>query len=238
MSETETFLSRWARRKREAAEQAEPPAPEAPAPKPPNAADDRIVDKSGAPRAATQAPAAPAFDPATLPPIESITAETDIRAFLAPGVPPEVKLAALRRAWTADLTIREFVGLSECAWDHHAPGSMPGFGPLEMTDALRQLVDRIVGGHVGEGVGSESPAADQAPERTPGDRVPRIDDPPAGDQTQLAHDPLATTAGKSRNCDDSPPRDAQDVAAQYQGENREPSQFPPGRRHGRALPKS
>src|SRR5262245_49759387 len=110
MSESETFLTRWARRKREAAEEAEQPAREAPATKPPEP-NDGFADKSAAVRGEAQAPAAPAFDPATLPPIESITAETDIRAFLAPGVPPEIKLAALRRAWAADVKIRDFVGL-------------------------------------------------------------------------------------------------------------------------------
>jgi Protein of unknown function (DUF3306) len=43
--------------------------------------------------------AEPAFDVTKLPPIESITADSDIRAFLAPGVPPELTRAALRRAW-------------------------------------------------------------------------------------------------------------------------------------------
>jgi hypothetical protein len=80
----------------------------------------------------------PLFDPASLPPIESISAETDIRAFLAPGVPPELARAALRRAWAADPKIRDFVGLADYDWDFNAPGSMAGFGPLEMTEGLRE----------------------------------------------------------------------------------------------------
>ena len=76
----------------------------------------------------------------------SITAATDIRAFLAPGVPAELTRAALRRAWSADPKIRDFVGLADYDWDYHAPGSMAGFGPLEMTDELRRQVARIVGG--------------------------------------------------------------------------------------------
>ena len=74
---------------------------------------------------------------ASLPPLESITAESDIRAFLAPGVPPELTRAALRRAWAADPKIRDFVGLAEYDWDFNTPGAMAGFGPLEMTDELR-----------------------------------------------------------------------------------------------------
>ena len=60
----------------------------------------------------------------------SITAVTDIRAFLAPGVPTELARAALRRAWSADPAIRDFVGLAENAWDFTDPTAMPGFGAL------------------------------------------------------------------------------------------------------------
>jgi hypothetical protein len=79
------------------------------------------------------------FDPASLPPIESISAGTDIRAFLRPGVPAALKGAALRRAWTADPTIRDFIGLSENSWDFNAPDSIPGFG-TQVTEAARRAV--------------------------------------------------------------------------------------------------
>ena len=80
-----------------------------------------------------------------MPPIESIAADTDIRCFLAPGVPPELTRAALRRAWATDPKIRDFVGLADYDWDFNAPGSMAGFGSLEMTDELRRMAARIVG---------------------------------------------------------------------------------------------
>jgi hypothetical protein len=80
-----------------------------------------------------------------VPPIESIAADSDIRAFLAPGVPPELTRAALRRAWTADPDIRNFVGLADYDWDFNAPGSMAGFGSLEMTDELRRVAAQIIG---------------------------------------------------------------------------------------------
>src|SRR5262249_20388429 len=78
-----------------------------------------------------------------------IAAETDIRAFLAPGVPAELTRAALRRAWAADPKIRDFIGLSENSWDFNAPGAMTGFGSLEMTDELRQQIARMVGRSLG-----------------------------------------------------------------------------------------
>src|SRR5215207_2247617 len=68
-----------------------------------------------------------AFDPSSLPSLESIGADSDIRAFLAPAVPAELSRAALRRAWAADPAIREFVGLAENAWDFNVPGALHGF---------------------------------------------------------------------------------------------------------------
>ena len=146
MSDPGKFLSRWSRRKREAAEAADattPPAASEPAVENATA---RAAPQANLPRRATRAEIdAPTFDLASLPAIESITAETDIRAFLAPGVPPELTRAALRRAWAADPKIRDFVGLADYDWDFNTPGSMAGFGPLEMTEELRQVVARIIG---------------------------------------------------------------------------------------------
>ena len=70
------------------------------------------------------------FDAANLPPIESIGAASDIRPFLAPGVPADLTRAALRRAWSTDPAIRDFIGLSENSWDFNAPDGVPGFGSL------------------------------------------------------------------------------------------------------------
>ena len=145
MSEPESFITRWARRKREATQDAEATAAGAPS------EDERPLqeqgdesDVAGARRSASEN-AEPAFDVTKLPPIESIAADSDIRAFLAPGVPPELTRAALRRVWAADPKIRDFVGLAENAWDFNAPGSIAGFGPLEMTEELRREVARMVG---------------------------------------------------------------------------------------------
>ena len=70
------------------------------------------------------------FGAANLPPIESIGAASDIRPFLAPGVPADLTRAALRRAWSTDPAIRDFIGLSENSWDFNAPDGVPGFGSL------------------------------------------------------------------------------------------------------------
>jgi hypothetical protein len=139
MSDQENFLTRWSRRKREDAEAG---APEAVAPDAPK------TQPSGAPETVPAVerptePDEPLFDLKSLPAIETITAETDIRAFLLPGVPADLKRAALRRAWAADPAIRDFIGLSENSWDFNDPGAMGGFGPLEMTEDLRRLVQQL-----------------------------------------------------------------------------------------------
>jgi hypothetical protein len=134
MNDPEDFVSRWSRRKREALRETE--AANAPA------EEDRACGDV-APRHAP-APAELAFDPACLPAIESITAETDIRGFLAPGVPSELTRAALRRAWTCDPKIKNFVGLADYDWDFNAAGSMAGFGPLPMIDEVGKIAARIM----------------------------------------------------------------------------------------------
>ena len=148
MSEPENFITRWSRRKQadaggaasDAARSAEQPAENASVIEGSGKSGTAAPGKRGAP-----VPPAPPFDLATLPPIESITAQTDIRAFLAPGVPAGLTRAALRRAWAADPAIRDFVGLADYDWDFNNPASITGFGSLEMTDELRRQVARIVG---------------------------------------------------------------------------------------------
>ena len=133
----EEFLARWSRRKQEA--RSGNPAPESVEP--------MLADDPTPPSGTAEIPPNPDPDLSSLPPIESIDAATDITAFLRKGIPRELSRAALRRAWTADPAIRDFVGLAENAWDFNDPNAMPGFGPLDCSEAeLGELVDRIVGG--------------------------------------------------------------------------------------------
>ncbi|MGZ3352813.1 MAG: DUF3306 domain-containing protein [Xanthobacteraceae bacterium] len=85
------------------------------------------------------------FDPASLPSIETITVNTDIRGFLQSRVPVELTRAALRRAWASDPAIRDFIGIAENQWDFNDPHAMPGFGPLQESDNLPALLARSLG---------------------------------------------------------------------------------------------
>ena len=86
------------------------------------------------------------FDLASLPSIESIAAHTDIAGFLNTGVPAELTRAALRRAWTTDPAIRDFIGIAENQWDFNDPNAIPGFGPLDPSDNVADLLARVTNG--------------------------------------------------------------------------------------------
>ena len=121
MSE-EDFLRRWFRRKREAgAAHDQPVESEAPMQAGPLSYDEGDVA------------AEPKIDLSALPPIDSITCASDITPFLRKGIPEELTRAALRRAWSTDPAIRDFIGLAENAWDFNDPDAMPGFGPLDWS---------------------------------------------------------------------------------------------------------
>ena len=141
MSDENGFLQRWSRKKRAA-----------------------NADQSERQEGASAQPVAPEkepFDIATLPPIESITELTDITAFLQQGVPADLARAALRRVWTADPAIRDFVGLAENAWDFTDPTAMPGFGPLESTDEVRRMVAQVIR-QIGQAVQPEAEVAENS----------------------------------------------------------------------------
>ncbi len=137
MSEDD-FLSRWSRRKRDVAA-AEKGADNSAA----KVAEETILRAENAPNTTGEKPKTE-VDLSLLPPIESITSVTDITGFLQAGVPADLARAALRRVWTADPAIRDFVGLAENAWDFTDPTAMPGFGPLEMTDDVRKMISQVV----------------------------------------------------------------------------------------------
>jgi hypothetical protein len=143
MSDPDNFLSRWSRRKLEPSNETDDALPpETSAEAKPEAADSQAPAAPDAPVSAQEQTQEPPFDPATLPPVESITAGTDIRDFLKPGVPMSLTRAALRRAWTSDPAIRDFIGLAENQWDF-TNDSIPGFGPIDPAEVPRLLAKII-----------------------------------------------------------------------------------------------
>ena len=151
MSERESFLSLWSLLKRESDTA--------------GIEGEKRVEIAPGPAAG----AFPAFDPASLPPIESIVASSDVRPFLAAGVPPELTRAALRSAWAADPAIRDFVGIAESQWDFNQADAIPGFGPLAIAEYRRALE---VQARAGSSVAEVSPESHDSPEPPP---APDID---------------------------------------------------------------
>lgn len=154
MTEPENFLTRWSRRKLDANEPAVPSAAEAAPQKPAVGVDD--VEKRGPTVNETPEPV-PAFDLASLPSLDSIGAETDISVFLKAGVPGDLKLAALRRAWVTDPAIRDFKGLAENDWDFTVPNETMGFAEIDPGLDLKKMLADVFGDKP-----SGEPAADEA----------------------------------------------------------------------------
>jgi Protein of unknown function (DUF3306) len=151
MSEGEGFLTRWSRLKREQAvapfrsDDAKAPPPQAPS--------------EHAPPRVEEPP--PAIDLASLPPIESMGAGSDISAYLGVGVPLELTKAALRNAWRADPAVRDFVEIADNQWDFNTPDAIPGFGALGAVEEAKSLIAQAMTGaeNVAPTITSLSPAS-------------------------------------------------------------------------------
>jgi hypothetical protein len=127
------FLSRWSRRKIEVKRAEESPAAQ---------------DASATPaeEAAAVSEELSAEELAALPPVESLTAESDIAGFLRKGVPQALRNAALRRAWALDPEIRDYVGdARDYAYDWNVPGGVPGTGPIDPGTDVAQMVKDVFG---------------------------------------------------------------------------------------------
>jgi hypothetical protein len=215
----EDFLSRWSRRKLEAREEAvrqeslsEPRAPAQPVP---------AIEPADA--AAPRDELTPE-EIAALPKIEELTAETDITLFLRKGVPEALKNAALRRMWSLDPGIRDYVGdARDYAYDWNVPGGVPGNGPLLPSDDVGEMLRSIF---------PDEPARAQASAKeTPGESPS-----PAGlsqDGEPDAHHPGSAIAARG----DAPAPDAQEsVQALAHDAVRLPGSEPMGLRPDAAVP--
>jgi hypothetical protein len=214
----EGFLARWSRRKREAASEPEPEAePEAaplalPAadPEPPEAGQPLAEPPT---RQSCPIPNLPEVDLASLPPIEELTAESDFSLFLRPGVPSLLRNAALRRMWSLDPAIRDFIGPADYQWDFNTPGGLP----LGFADE--------VGGNLGKLLAQAVGKIEEVAQETEAEPVGASADPPLLPTPPDAEDePAPVTPGLP------------EVAAAPEEQPEISPPTPPRRRHGSALP--
>jgi hypothetical protein len=224
MSEPENVLSRWSRLKRQHASYGREGAGSTPS---------HVGEATAYAKSATnaQAPAA-SFDVASLPPIESIVAGSDIRAFLQKGVPAALVRAALRQAWSSDPAIRDFIEIAENQWDFARPETIPGFGPLGPSDEVQSLVAQALGE-----LRKEAASLREAPKRE-GEAIPS----PAGEPAigaPLAADASAQIRGVCRDQREVEASDPEPLRALQHGDGalantQKPSGKP--RKHGGAMP--
>ena len=173
----------------------------------------------------------PLFDPASLPSIESIAADTNIAAFLQSGVPAELTRAALRRAWASDPAIRDFIGIAENQWDFNDPDAMPGFGPLHAADNAPAMLAQVSGwsGDIRQAL-AEVPVPLEGSQRSavdPGRLTARHGAESTSGESSCGGSANAAPSSKIGEAD----------ATTGRAHTVEPSDAPRHRRHGSALPR-
>lgn len=180
-----------------------------------------------------------------LPRIEDLTAESDLTAFLKKGVPTALKSAALRKMWSIDPRIRDYVGPAEYAWDFNQPGSMAGFGPLDAketvvgflsrtTESVAQMVEKVAEPRAAE---SSAEATIERPADTPQSAgVSRAAPPVAQRPEPVAAQPFAHTIATARPFHS--PLHAVETPGSLSDDRSDPEAELPARpRHGGALPR-
>jgi hypothetical protein len=182
------FLARWSRRKAEAREEKPVEAP---------------VETDAVAGEDTE------IDPATLPPVETLTEASDFSVFLKKGVPPALRAAALRKLWLVEPSVVNYQPLVEYNWDFTAPG----YGDFLPGEDIAKYVKTVFEGSL--------PKAEEAA-------------PEAATET-----PAASPQGSPRLVAEAPAEDlAAEASEVMQGPPAEPAPVytPPRRRHGGALP--
>ena len=171
---------------------------------------------------AEEAPDQP-FDPASLPSLEQIAADTDIGAFLQSGVPAELTRAALRRAWASDPAIRDFIGIAENQWDFNDPDGIPGFGPLLATGGASAVPPQVSGKleSIAEALTELQPSVE--PDRS------RMTDPdPASDKSCCTGSDISDSVAEANEVEAAAKENSVIEQCEMSGNRR---------RHGSALPR-
>lgn len=226
-AEDRSFLARWSQRKQVVKQGGTPAEPVQPA-----TAADRAQPASAADRKPTveEQP----IDLARLPKIEDLTAQSDFTLFLRKGVPDELKRLALRRLWTLDPAIRDFIEVAENQYDWNDPNGVPGFGPLGPDTDLESLLAQATGRSPAPAVATSE--VETASRPAPPEIASAADDGGIADGTlddSEKSSRLDAGPAESQTVETSPTGDAGPETSV--DEAPEPSR-PNRRRHGGALP--
>jgi hypothetical protein len=138
MAEREGFAGRWSRLKAEARVAEQAALVDDPLPPPSEPAPTAGVAETGEPPVAAEP--ASEENPVDLPPIETLTKETDFSLFMRPGVDPGLRSQALRKLWTLDPHFAT-IDITEChSIDFNAVPTFP--------DGLLNTIYRVGSGMV------------------------------------------------------------------------------------------
>ncbi len=155
---------------------------------------------------------------ADLPSLDTLTPDTDLTPFLRTGVPAALRNAALRRMWSLDPSIRDFVSEArEYAYDWNTPGGVPGMGPLLPGDDVKAMLGRLF--------------------RDPAEATPEPESPEAAPESEPA-EPEAAAVAQGVSDDTLPDSESAPekiAAAPFSVANQTHSE-PRLRRHGGAIP--
>lgn len=238
------FLSRWSRRKAEAAA----PSPQketAPAPEPELDPSSEIAEEPAPPLDSLSAEPAEAVaeitaeEIAALPPIEQLSSTSDLGPFLRAGVPALLRNAALRRMWTVDPAIRDFLNdAREYAYDWNTPGGVPGLGPLLPTDDVKALARCVFDGRGRRAEAEEESAAglEGPPAQEPSAAADAASESLAAEPPALQEVPVAradVAPGAAASDGEAAPADSRPPQAPDRAAETGPRRF---RRHGGATP--
>lgn len=220
------------------------PVPAAqPAPAPAHSRDDagRPPAADGEVTAAAVDPAEPAAPAIELPKLEDLTASSDFTVFLQKGVPLELQRLALRRAWSLDPAIRDFIEVAENQYDWNAVDGVPGFGPLDPGTDLQRLLAQATGqplpadpetlvsdATVSQPSGAETHTSFAAQNELPADGIAETD------KSRLAGD--ETTADPDLHTPAQVPHQANKTEGRPEPDQMPHQPAPYRRRHGGALP--
>lgn len=184
--------------------------------------------------------------PLDLPPLESLGPGSDLRPFLRPGVPAALRGAALRRVWSTDPAIRDYIGPADYAWDWNTPGGVPDY-----SETLSVSAERIEAevARMFAGLDPPKPEADASePEALAAERLPAIEGeagvPPVAalaDVSATSFEPVRLSEPPRAELPiDGTPAEAAVESDKDGGEPRplraEPESTPGRPRHGGAMP--
>ena len=137
----------------------------------------------------------------------------------------------MRRAWSTDPAIRDFIEIAENQWDFTDPTSIPGFGPLRPSDDVRQLASQAMGK-----LSESSPPAAHT-EEGPQENQHRPSATAPADQGRSTIMAEAATSARSED-ESASDQDTLAIAASQHAEPTSDDAAPPRRKgHGAAMPR-